>query len=66
MIDLVKSGVGVSLARNTTALAEAHAHGLTIIEGVSVSALLTFVALTERREEPSIAAALQLVKEQWR
>jgi DNA-binding transcriptional LysR family regulator len=66
MIDLVKSGVGVSLARNTTALAEAHAHGLTIIEGVSVSALLTFVALAERREEPSIAAALQLVKDQWR
>jgi DNA-binding transcriptional LysR family regulator len=66
MIDLVKSGVGISLARNTTALAEAHTHGLTIIEGVSVPAALTFVALAERREEPSIAAALHLVEDQWR
>jgi len=66
MIDLVKSGVGISLARNTTALAEAHAHGLTIVEGVSVPASLTFIALTERREEPSIAAALHLVEDQWR
>jgi DNA-binding transcriptional LysR family regulator len=66
MIDLVKSGVGISLARNTTALAEAHTHGLTIIEGISVPASLTFVALAERREEPSIAAALHLVEDQWR
>jgi DNA-binding transcriptional LysR family regulator len=66
MIDLVKSGVGISLVRNTTALAEAHTHGLTIIEGVSVPASLTFVALAERREEPSIAAALHLVEDQWR
>src|SRR5271156_1927471 len=66
MIDLVKSGVGISLARNTTALAEAHTHGLTIIEGVSVAASLTFVSLAERREEPSIAAALHLVEDQWR
>jgi DNA-binding transcriptional LysR family regulator len=66
MIDLVKSGVGISLARKTTALAEAHTHGLTIIEGVSVPASLTFVALAERREEPSIAAALHLVEDQWR
>jgi DNA-binding transcriptional LysR family regulator len=66
MIDLVKSGVGISLVRNTTALAEAHTHGLTIIEGVSVPASLTFVALAERREEPSIAAALHLVQDQWR
>jgi DNA-binding transcriptional LysR family regulator len=66
MIDLVKSGVGISLARNTTALAEAHTHGLTIIEGVSVPAALTFVALAERRKEPSIAAALHLVEDQWR
>ena len=66
MIDLVKSGVGISLVRNTTALAEAHTHGLTIIEGVSVPASLTFVALAERLEEPSIAAALHLVQDQWR
>ena len=33
MLDLVKSGVGLSLARDSIALAEAHAHALTIVEG---------------------------------
>jgi DNA-binding transcriptional LysR family regulator len=66
MLDLVKSGVGLSLARHSTAIAEAHAHGLTIVEGVSVPATLVFIVLAERREEPSIAAALRLVEQQWR
>lgn len=65
MLDLVKSGVGLSLARNSIAIAEAHAHGLTIVEGVTVPAALTFICLGERREEPSIAAALRLVEQQW-
>jgi DNA-binding transcriptional LysR family regulator len=65
MLDLVKSGVGLSLARNSIAIAEAHAHGLTIVEGVTVSAALTFICLRERREEPSLAAAFRLVEQQW-
>jgi DNA-binding transcriptional LysR family regulator len=65
MLDLVKSGVGLSLVRNSVALAEAHANGLTIIEGVSVPAALTFICLAERREDPSIAAAFRLVEHQW-
>jgi DNA-binding transcriptional LysR family regulator len=65
MLDLVKSGVGLSLARNSIAIAEAHAHGLTIVEGVTVSAALTFICLAERRAEPSIAAAFRLVEQQW-
>ena len=31
MLDLVKSGIGLTLARDSTALAEAHAHALTIV-----------------------------------
>jgi DNA-binding transcriptional LysR family regulator len=65
MLDLVKSGVGLSLSRNSIAIAEAHAHGLTIVEGVNVPAALTFICLTERREEPSLAAAFRLVEQQW-
>jgi hypothetical protein len=65
MLDLVKSGVGLSLARNSIAIAEAHTHGLTIVAGVTVPAALTFICLGERREEPSIAAAFRLVEQQW-
>jgi DNA-binding transcriptional LysR family regulator len=66
MLDLVKSGVGLSLARDSVALAEAHAHALTIVEGVTAPTQLSFIALAERREEPTIAAALRLIEEQWR
>ncbi|CAH2803213.1 MAG: Transcriptional regulator, LysR family [uncultured Caballeronia sp.] len=36
MLDLVKSGVGLTLARDSIAIGEAHAHALTIVEGVTV------------------------------
>ncbi|RQS52598.1 LysR family transcriptional regulator [Burkholderia sp. Bp8986] len=65
MLDLVKSGIGLTLARDSTALAEAHAHALTIVERVTVPTELTFVALVERRDEPAIAAALRLIETQW-
>lgn len=65
MLDLVKSGIGLTLARDSTALAEAHAHALTIVEQVTVPTELTFVTLAERRDEPAIAAALQLIDAQW-
>jgi DNA-binding transcriptional LysR family regulator len=65
MLDLVKSGVGLSLVRDSIALGEAHAHALTIVEGVTVPTQLSFVSLAERREEPAIAAALRLIDAQW-
>ena len=65
MLDLVKSGVGLTLARDSTALAEAHAHGLTIVEGVTVPTELTFITLAARRDEPTIAAALKVIETQW-
>ncbi|MFX1673720.1 LysR family transcriptional regulator [Paraburkholderia sp. A2WS-5] len=65
MLDLVKSGVGLSLAREPTAIAEAHAHALTIVEGVTVPTELTFITLAARRDEPAIAAALKAIETQW-
>jgi DNA-binding transcriptional LysR family regulator len=65
MLDLVKSGVGLTLVRDSIALAEAHAHALTIVEDVAVPTQLSFIALAERREEPTIAAALRLIEAQW-
>ena len=65
MLDLVKSGVGLTLARDATAIAEAHAHALTIVEGITVPTQLSFVTLDERKDEPAIAAALKLIEQQW-
>lgn len=65
MLDLVKSGVGLTLARDATAIAEAHAHALTIVEGITVPTQLSFVTLEERKDEPAIAAALKLIEQQW-
>jgi DNA-binding transcriptional LysR family regulator len=65
MLDLVKSGVGLTLARDATAIAEAHAHALTIVEGITVPTQLTFITLASRKDEPAIAAALKLIEQQW-
>ena len=65
MLDLVKSGVGLTLARDATAIAEAHAHALTIVEGVTVPTQLTFITLAARKDEPVIAAALKAIETQW-
>jgi DNA-binding transcriptional LysR family regulator len=65
MLELVKSGVGLSLARRSTALVEAHEHGLTIVEGAVVDASLMLITRNDRREEPNIATAFQLIEQLW-
>jgi DNA-binding transcriptional LysR family regulator len=65
MLDLVKSGIGLALARDAVALREAHAHGLAIADTVMVATELTFVARAERCDEPTIAAAMKLIARQW-
>ena len=66
MLDLVKSGVGLSLARESIALREAHAHGLVIADAVSLSTELSFITLAKRRNEPTIAAVFSLLQSLWR
>ncbi|WP_116135779.1 LysR family transcriptional regulator [Trinickia diaoshuihuensis] len=65
MLDLVKSGVGLSLARDAIAIEQAHTHALTIVEGVTVPTQLTFIALAARIDEPAIACAFKLIEAQW-
>lgn len=65
MLDLVKSGVGLSLVRESTALKEAHVHGLVIADRVSLQTELAFISLTRRKAEPAISAAFALLKTIW-
>ncbi len=65
MLDLVKSGVGLSLVRDSIALREAQAHGLVIADRVSVSTALSFICLAQRRQEMCINTAFQLMTNLW-
>ena len=65
MLDLVKSGIGLSLARDSIALREARAHGLVIANAVNVTTELSFICLNSRRHEMAIAQAFQLMQDLW-
>lgn len=65
MLDLVKSGVGLSLARDSIALRAAHAGGIVIADRVQVPAELGFLCLRGRRKEPAIAAAFSVIGSVW-
>ena len=65
MLDLVRAGVGLSLARDALAMAERQERGLTIVEGVRLPCALCFAWRRERSEEPTIAAALEVLGSVW-
>jgi DNA-binding transcriptional LysR family regulator len=65
MLDLVKSGVGLSLVRDAIAMREAQAHGLVVADQVALECDLSFICLAERAGEPVIAAALGALDAVW-
>ncbi|MBX3609031.1 MAG: LysR family transcriptional regulator [Hydrogenophaga sp.] len=65
MLDLVRSGVGLSLARDAIAMREAQARGLAIAERVALACELSFVCRAERSGEPVIAAAWSALDAVW-
>lgn len=62
MLDLVRSGVGLTLARDSIALRESQAHGLVLAPGLAIQAELAFITLASRREDPLVAAAFAAVQ----
>lgn len=65
MLDLVKSGIGLSLVRESIAMREAHVHGLVIADRVGVTTELSFIALEKRQHEPAISTAWSLMQALW-
>jgi DNA-binding transcriptional LysR family regulator len=66
MLDLVRSGVGCSLVRESIAISEAQARGLVVADRVSLDCRLCFVCLRARRGEPVVASALDALSQVWR
>ncbi len=65
MLDLVRSGVGLSLARETIALREAQSRGLVVADRVSLPCCLCFVHAPAKAGSPALTAALQALGKVW-
>ncbi len=65
MVAMVRTGVGLSLCRESIALHEQQAHGLVIAEGVGISTTLSFLCLYARTGDPAIAAAFDAIRRVW-
>lgn len=65
MLALVRSGVGLALARDTIARTAAHGAGVIIADRVSIAAGLGFIAARATADQPTIEAALSGVRAVW-
>lgn len=65
MLDLLKSGVGLSLLRDSIAIRECQSHGLAMADRVQLDCTLRFVSLAARRNEPVIASAWNALARAW-
>lgn len=65
MLDLVKSGVGLSLVRDSIAMRESQAHGLVIADRVRLDCALHFASLKSRQAEPVLVSAWQAMQRAW-
>ncbi len=65
MLAMVRSGIGLSLCRDSVALQEKHRHGLAINERVSIDCTLSFICLESRQQEGPIACALDVLDLVW-
>lgn len=65
MLDLVKSGVGLSLIRESIALRESHAHGLVIADKVAINVALSFICLNRKKNDPAINLAFKAIRTIW-
>lgn len=65
MLDLVRAGVGLSLARDALAMAERQERGLVVVDGVRLPCALSFIWRKDREDEPVIAEALEALAGVW-
>jgi DNA-binding transcriptional LysR family regulator len=65
MLAMARSGVGLSLCRDSVALQERQRHGLVINNRVSLDCTLSFICLKSRTNEAPIACALDVIDGLW-
>ncbi|WP_210092975.1 LysR family transcriptional regulator [Ruegeria sp. HKCCSP346] len=65
MLEMVRSGIGLSLCRESIALHQKQSFGLAVCNSVSVPACLSFAALKRRKDNPMIAETFDLLLRSW-
>lgn len=65
MLALVRSGVGLSLARDTVAMDESRTNGLVVADKVQIDAVLGFACLTSKRTHETVQAAFDALARAW-
>ena len=65
MLSMVRTGLGLSLCRESIALHEQQAHGLVIADGVQIETAMSFVCLKARSADPAIELAFDAVRRVW-
>ncbi len=65
MLAMVRSGVGLSLCRDSLALYEKQTNGIVISDQVDVPTVLSFITRASRRAEPAVALALEAISNVW-
>ncbi len=65
MLAMVRSGVGLSLCRDSVALQEKRSNGLVVNDRLRIDCSLSFICLKARRQEPAIACALDVLAGLW-
>lgn len=65
MLEMVRSGIGLSLCRDSIALHQKQSFGLAVGNSVSVPACLCFVALDRRKDNPVLTEIFNLLKSSW-
>ncbi len=65
MLEMVRSGIGLSLCRESIALHQKQSFGLAVCDTVSVPACLCFVTLDRRKDSPILAELFNLLQSSW-
>ena len=65
MLAMVRTGVGLSLCRESIALHEQQSNGLVIAENVKIPTKLSFLSLRARSADPTILAAMEAIRRVW-
>lgn len=65
MLEMVRSGIGLSLCRDSIALHQKQSFGLAVSTAVSVPACLCFVTLDRRKDNPILTEMFNLLQSAW-
>lgn len=65
MLEMVRSGIGLSLCRESIALHQKQSFGLAVCNSVSVPACLCFVTLDRRKDSPIISELFNMLRYSW-